>query len=182
MTIPNTLHSCEYGWSIRLPTNWVRLSGSLDTPVLAMSQPVVFAISEEWEPSLAWMLRGYPVDDATAGAFLEATLNEGSAEKAAVVPLINSIFRLIGDLDEATVITLADGSRALETTESYYEGEVKRGYQLIVPLSVPSGQAPTFQRLCFYAPAMVFNQYLEEVRNAARSFRYERPYGYKRPE
>lgn len=63
-----------------------------------------------------------------------------------------------------------------EVAEIRYS-ELKRRYQLIVPLDLPATYEPTFQRLCFYAPDRLFRDNLEAVQKIVRSFHYDRMYG-----
>lgn len=58
-----------------------------------------------------------------------------------------------------------------------HSGASKLGYQLIYPLFLQPGQLTQLQRLCFYAPADAYEKHIGEVRKAARSFHYNRPFG-----
>jgi hypothetical protein len=165
-------YKTEYGWSIKLPPDWERLGGSIPG-VLVITQAIVFAKMGESSTSLTWMVRSYPVQEAIVREFEQLTAEDAFPDKDTVSEIVNAVFPLIGQLDDASIGTLGDGARVLETIESYTEGELKHGYQMIFPLQLLQGEPRTFQRICFYAPNGVFQRNLTDVRNAARSFRYD---------
>jgi hypothetical protein len=179
MNVVNDRIKTEYGWSMNIPAGWERL-GEWVPGVMALTQAIVFAKSDETSISLTWMVRSYPVTEETVAAFTDATIHQEAPDGDTVAAIVNSIFPLIGNLDNAFIGTLADGTRVIETLESYAEGQIKCGYQMLMPLNLPDDYSPTFQRICFYAPQDAFERYLPDVRSAARSFRYDRPFGIKR--
>ncbi len=160
-----------------LPDGWERL-GAPTSGTLTLAQAVVLAKVDQPRTSITWMVRGYPATEETVDSFSRVTATEAIADNDTILRMVNGIFPLIGTLDESATVNLPDGSKAIETIEGYFEGEIKRGYQLVIPLQLPDEYAPTFQRLCFYARDDVFRQNLYAVRTAAQSFRYDRPYGY----
>jgi hypothetical protein len=176
MAIISERYKSEYGWSISLPVDWVRLGG--DTRgVFSASPAVKFANRANWEIALAWIVRSHPVDPDTLTTFNESVSRTGIVDIEAATAVVNSVFACIGKLDGANALALEDGASALEVIESYTEdGETKRGYQVILPVVDQTNPAIMFQRLCFYAPEPQFTQNLGDVRAAIQSFRYDSPF------
>lgn len=166
-------YKSEYGWSINLPENWTRLSGSR-IGVMSSVPAVKFAKREDWDIAFAWIVRPYPVADSVVTDFAETVV--GTLDKNAAANVVKSTFSLVGEIDEARIAIL-DGVHALEVLESYEEdGKTKRGYQLIMPLVVSDHPVDSFQRLCFYAPQDDFAEHLADVIAAVHSFKYDSPY------
>jgi len=169
----------EFGWSIMLPHDWEPLSIAGSGEALTVAPPVVFASSKDWTLSLTWMVESHPSNPKVLEAFLNATMLEGLVSPSEVQPVVQRIWPPIGDITDAEVVQLPDGSRALETVEEFAQatnGESKRGYQLLVLMNSGPNTPAYFQRLCFYAPSSKFLQHIEDVRRSARSFHYDRPF------
>jgi len=172
----------EYGWVMIPPAGWEKLPNS-DAPVLAVHRPIVFSSLDDPDLSMTWMVAGHAVKEAAAQRFKDVTGNpDATAED--LIAIAPAIFPMIGRADSCEVVILADGSRAIEVIESYGQddtGEGSNGYQLMWPLR-GAGVDQVFQKLCFYAPADKFAENLPQVRQAARSFYYTRPFGWSPPE
>jgi len=180
LAIADQEYSSEFGWVITLPAGWQNLQPGGDPNAPVPHHPIVFASADNWALSLTWMIAAGPVDKGIASDFLTRTMLEGPIDPSAVQRTVQEIFPAIGEINEAIVVKLPDGSKALELLETYWEagsGQIKRGYQLILPLRAGLEKAVTFQRLCFYAPRKEFSQRVAEVRKAARSFHYVRTAG-----
>jgi hypothetical protein len=171
MAVTQNQYTSEYGWVITPPPDWAPLPQPAE-PVLAPHLPVVFSCEDDPDLSLTWMIAGHPVQEEVARKYLSVT----AAERPALADLMDiaaKVFPFIGKADSCEVVKLADGSRAIEVTETYLEdGERKNGYQMILPVGDTSNCPSRFQRLCFYAPAAKFGAALPAVRAAARSFHY----------
>lgn len=192
MTALNQQYVSEYGWAITLPPGWEPLDSSSDD-ALVLHRPVVFASPDNWSHCLTWMVAAGPTEPGAIEKFVTITIVPGPLDPTEAGSIANRIFATIGDVDDAEVVELEDGSPALELTETTNtEPETKRGYQLLMPVYfgtvMPSGveqshnvSAPgkvsRFQRLCFYAPAESFDRLIAAIRQAARSFHYLRPFG-----
>jgi hypothetical protein len=163
-------YSSEYGWSISLPQEWV----AKPSPAGALTpfNPIAFVRDSNVDVRIIWMVRTQPVAERAVADFAAMlAMPPGPADLIVTPSIVNPIFPLIGEADEATIIALSDGMHALETVETYtYDSATHRGYQLILPLTQPTQDVTVYQRLCFYALKTLFNQQLEEVRAAARSF------------
>ena len=179
MTAVDEQYRSEYGWSILLPEGWERLPTAGNGATLTIAPPVVFASSKDWTLALTWMVESHPTQPKILEAFLNATMLEGTAPVTEVQPVVQRIWPPIGEITEAEVVQLPDGSRALETLEEFDQGssgEPKEGYQLILSINSGPGTPAYFQRLCFYAPGRSFLQHIDHVRRSARSFHYDRPF------
>lgn len=166
-------YTSEYGWIIHLPKDWEPLPNAKG-PSLSVHRPVVFAHKDDSDLSLTWMVAGHPMNEVIAKKFLQV-LNAHAPLRADLTVAAQSIFPLIGTLDACEIVELTDGNRAIEVLETYDEeggGELKKGYQLILPLAGAKNYPLMFQRLCFYAPADEFAKTILSIGTAARSFHY----------
>lgn len=133
---------------------------------------VVFGCADDWSASLTWMQSGRPIELSVASRFLSLTALSGRLPADDIRELLGHLFPAIGAVVEASAVTLPDGRQALEVLESFSQGdESKKGYQLIFPAPIRQGVAPSFQRLCFYAPDKQFDAVIADVRTACHSFR-----------
>jgi hypothetical protein len=176
MTVANEFYASQYGWMINLPSGWETLPRS-EGPVIAMHRPVVFSSVNNPDLSLTWMIASHPMNEDAANKFVAAT-EAASPSQNDLAQIAPRIFPLIGTIDSCEMVTLPDGNRALEVFETYYEegsDERNHGYQLMLPLQNSKNYPRVFQRLCFYAPAAMFNANRNAVRESARSFHYKQP-------
>lgn len=161
----------QHGWSIDLPPRWEALDPA-SPDAMETARNVVFGYADDWSASLTWMQPAKPVDVKVTSRFLAMTALNGRLPIDEIPDLLSTVFPVIGDVVEASAITLPDGRQALEVIESYKQGEEsKKGYQLILTVNTRHSQAPTFQRLCFYAPDQQFDQLIASVQKACQSFR-----------
>jgi hypothetical protein len=178
MAVTQEQYQSNYGWAMSLPPGFELLPSS-PGPVLAAHRPVVFCDQQNYDLWLTWMIAGHPMKEESAHKFVAVTESKRPAP-AEIQEIAPTIFPIIGNVDSCAIVKLEDGSRALEVMETYQEeGVEKNGYQLILPLKGVANYPLTFQRICFYAPADDFKKRLPDIRAAARSFHYKRPYGWK---
>jgi hypothetical protein len=173
MTVGNELYASQYGWTMKLPPGWEPMPRS-EGPVIAVHRPVVFNNVGDPDTSLTWMIASHPMSEEVSNKFVTA-MKETNPTQQDLLEIAPKIFPVIGTIDSCEMITLPDGARALEVIETYYdEGSDERnhGYQLMLPLKNAKNYPRVFQRLCFYAPAAVFNNNCNAVRASARSFHY----------
>lgn len=178
MTALGQRYVSEYGWVITLPPYWEPL-GSRDEPgVLTMRPPIVFGCSKDWSLSLTWMVAAGTVDEDTLQKLGTLMMSSGPVDPGEARKSVERVFPPLGEVDDAEVIELEDGSNGLELIETFRSNnQSKCGYQLIIPLTSAPGRTEALQRLSFYAPAEEFTKHFAEVRTAARSFHYVRPFG-----
>jgi hypothetical protein len=165
-----------YGWNISLPFGWRVLPGVDGGAGQEFENIEVFAHQQDPSLSMTWMRTGSTAGRRLWHEFCQSTLRMGSIPSGQAQELIAQIFRLIGRVDTARVISLPDGQRALEITEvigsSGSPADPVRGYHLVLPVR-NSGAGPVYmQQLCFYARAGKFAQEIGAVMKSARSFRY----------
>lgn len=171
----------DFGWSLVPPPGWEQLGAEGGAASTHRPLAVVFAAAGAWSLSLSWMVSARKTDAETACLFQTTTMLAGplSAEEARAV--LQRIFPPGGEIEEACAVTLPDGSKALEITETIIQPgtlETRKGYQLVLPVSGSDGSCH-FQRLSFQAPAREFFALSAEIRKSARTFHYVRPFGKK---
>lgn len=178
MAVTQDRYQSNYGWAMSVPAGWQLLPSS-PGQVLAAHRPVVFCNDENYDLWLTWMVAAHPIKVEVVEKF-EAVVKSDNPQQADLAALAPTLFPVIGKIDSCELVALADGARAIEVVETYEEEDGRKGgYQLILPLRDVPGMTRVFQRVCFYAPWADFDRHLPDIRQAARSFRYTRPYGWQ---
>ncbi len=174
---PTKNYCSPYGWNMSLPYGWRVLPR--DPSELSSSTESIEVFVHPQDPSLSmtWTRSPRDIGKRLWQQFCLTTLQMGAASTTEVQELMTYIFRLIGSVETAVVITLPDGQRALEITEQIKSfgnvGECMQGYHLICPVRRASQSAPLYmQQLSFYARSSKFKQEIASVMKSARSFQY----------
>ena len=166
-----------YGWNLTLPQGWLALKQDPCEITHGLENVEVFVHAQDPSLSMTWMRTSRDTGLRLWRRFLEATIQMGSLPESEAQELMTHIFRLLGQVDTAGVISLPDGQRALEITEiiKSFNGtdEPMHGYHLVFPVKSSSTHGPHYmQQVSFYARKSKFAQEITIVMKSARSFHH----------
>src|SRR5437762_2486020 len=98
-------YSSEYGWSISLSQEWV--AKPVPAGALTPFSPIAFVHHGNVDVRIIWMVRSQPVSEHAIADFdALLAMPPGAIDPIVIPAIINPIFPLIGEPDEATVVVL----------------------------------------------------------------------------